>query len=114
MLRTKQFKGDDTEYPYDHVEFFIDIRGTLRVNAFTDEEMKLKLFPYTLCDASLSWLKTYPTGHFDSWEKLSTIFYSHFYPERQSYGARHMITNFKNRPRESLMHQGISQVSWST
>src|SRR5664279_4053543 len=62
MLRTKQYKGDDMEDPYAHIDFFEDIRGTFRLNAFTDEEeMKLKLFKYTLSDKSLSWFKSHPT-----------------------------------------------------
>ena len=40
MLRTKQFKVDDMEDLYVHIEFFVDICGTLRVNASTDEEIE--------------------------------------------------------------------------
>ena len=40
MLRTKQYKGDDMEDPYAHIDFFEDICGTFRLNSFTDEEMK--------------------------------------------------------------------------
>src|SRR5664279_1800042 len=103
MLRTKQYQGDDTEDPYAHIDFFEDICGTFRLNAFTDDEMKLKLFNHTLSDKSLSWFKSHPTGTFNSWDKLSVAFLTRLYPERKSYGARRMITNLKNRPGESLI-----------
>ena len=45
-----------------------------------------------------------PAGTTSTWGGLSAAFLTHFYPESKSYGARRMITNFKNRPGESLIN----------
>ena len=104
MLHTRQYKGDGTEDPYNHIDFFEEICGTFKLNAFTDDEMRLKIFSQTLTDKALSWYKSHPKGTFDSWDKLSAAFLLYFYQERKSNGARHMIINFRNRPGESLLN----------
>ena len=44
MLHTKKFAGDnDAEDPYAHIDSFEHICGTFKLNAFTEEEMRLKL-----------------------------------------------------------------------
>ena len=104
MLHTKKFAGDDdTEEPYTHVDFFEEICGAFKLNAFIEDEMKLKLFGQTLTNKAFTWFKDCPTGAYNTWEELSTAFLNPFYPDKKSYGARHMINNFRNHPGESLI-----------
>ena len=104
MLHTKKIAGNhDSEEPYAHLDFFEEICGTFKLNAYTEEEMRLKLFGQTLSNKALNWFKACPAGTIDTLKKLSAAFLVRFYPERKSYGARHMITNFKNQPGESLI-----------
>ena len=88
MLRTKQYKGDGTEDLYHHIDFFEEICGTFKLNAFTHDDMRLKIFSQTLTDKAISWYKSHPNGTSDSWDKLSVVFLLYFYPERKSNGAR--------------------------
>ena len=104
MLHTKQYKGDGTEDLYTHIDFFEDICGTFKLNAFTNDEMRLKIFSQTLTDKAISWYKSHPKGMFDSWDKLFVAFLLYFYRERKSNEARRVITNFGNRPGESLLN----------
>jgi hypothetical protein len=48
MQRSKQFVGGGTENPYQHFALFDDICGTFKLNAFTYDEIKLKLFPMSI------------------------------------------------------------------
>ena len=66
--------------------------------------MRLKIFSQTLTNKADLWYKSHARDMFKTWEELSSAFLSHFYPERKSNGARRMITNFKNRPGESLLN----------
>jgi hypothetical protein len=104
MLQTKTFAGnEDIEEPYAHIDFFEEIGWTFKLNAFTEDEVKLKLFGQTLTDKAFTWFKDCPAGAYNTWEELSTILLTRFYPDKKSYGARRMIYNFRNRPGESLI-----------
>jgi hypothetical protein len=105
MLQTKRFAGDDsTKDPYAHIDIFDDICETFKLNVFTQEEMRLKIFNQILSNKALAWYKTLPVGTTSTWGGLYAAFLTHFYPERKSYGASHMSTNFKNQPGESIIN----------
>jgi hypothetical protein len=104
LLHGKQFKGEEGEDPYQHLQFFEDVCGTFKLNAFSPDDMKLKLFPHTLAKETRNWLVSHPAGTFDTWSKLAETFLSDFYPEKKSYEARRRILNFRQRPRESLVN----------
>jgi hypothetical protein len=77
------------------------------LNAFTDDEVKLKLFSRTLTNKAHAWYKSCPAGMFDTWKKLSVVFLSCLYLESKSFGARRMITNFQNRLDVSLVNDYV-------
>lgn len=93
LLHSRQYKGDGTEDLYSHIDFFEDTCGTFRLNAFTDDEMRLKIFSQTLTDKAGLWYKSHVKDTFKIWEELSSAFLSHFYPERKSNGARRIPTS---------------------
>ena len=104
MHTRKIFAGeDDTEDPYAHIDYFTDICETFKLNAFTHDDMKLKLFSQTLSKKALTWYKALSTESKSTWKNLSSAFLSHFYPRSKTDGARRVITYFKNRPGESLV-----------
>jgi hypothetical protein len=92
------FAGDDTEDPYEHIEYFEDVCATFNLNIFSEDEVKFKLFGQTLTDKARTWYNDYPISHFSEWRTLSTKFLQTFFPETRSLGARRMITNFKSLP----------------
>ena len=46
----------------------------LKLNAFTEDEVRLKIFSQTLVDKTLSWYNSHSPGRFDSWKELSPAF----------------------------------------
>ena len=44
LLHSKQYKGDGTEDPHSHIDFFENICGTFKLSAFTKDEVRLKIF----------------------------------------------------------------------
>jgi hypothetical protein len=60
MLHTKKIAGDDNME--DHtLDFFEDIVELFKLNAFTHEEMKLKIVSQTLSNTTLIWYKALST-----------------------------------------------------
>jgi hypothetical protein len=107
MLHSRQYKGGGTEDPHSHIDFFDNICGKFKNNAFTEDEVRLKIFSQILVENALSWYKSHSPRRFDSLKELSSAFLFHFYLERKSDGARRMITNFKNRPGERLLNSYV-------
>jgi hypothetical protein len=112
-LHDKQFTSNEDEDPYQHVQLFDEICGTFKLNAFTYDEMKLKLLGLTLTAKAKAWLLSHPAGTFDTWDKLCSVFLAHFYPERKSYIPRHKIINFTQRSGESLAKAYLRYVFYS-
>ena len=50
LLHSKQFKGGESEDSYQHLQFFDDICGTFKLNAFSLDDTNLILFPHTHSD----------------------------------------------------------------
>ena len=72
ILHKRRFAGDDrSEDPFAHLDFFQDICGTFRLNNYTDDEVKLKLFSQTLSNTVLSWYRICPAESIATWDKLS-------------------------------------------
>ena len=62
---------EEDEDPYQHLQFFEDVCGTFKLNAFSPNDMKLELFPHTLAKKTRNWLVSHPAGTFDTWSKLA-------------------------------------------
>ena len=72
---TRENEDDD---PYAHMDYFSNICETFKLNAFSHDDMKLKLFSQTLTSKALTWYKALPADSTTSWEKLSNAFLRHF------------------------------------
>jgi hypothetical protein len=86
MLHSRQYKGGGTEDPHSHIDFFENICGKFKNNAFTEDEVRLKIFSQILVENALSWYKSHSPRRFDSLKELSSAFLFHFYLERKSDG----------------------------
>jgi hypothetical protein len=55
------FYGLSNEDPYRHLDEFLKICSTVRINNFGDDAMRLTLFPFSLKDKAKHWLKALDT-----------------------------------------------------
>lgn len=65
-----QFGGLPNDDPNDHLVSFLDIFDTFKYNGVTDEAIRLRLFPFTLCDKTKSWMHSPPSGSITTWNDL--------------------------------------------
>src|SRR4051812_38073837 len=72
------FYGLDREDPYLHIKEFLDICSTFKFQNFTDDSVRLRLFPFSLKDKAKSWLNSLPTGSIKKWETLVQNSYPNF------------------------------------
>ena len=94
------FHGMEKEDPYMHVKDFLDICSTFKFQNFTDDSVRLRLFPFSLKDKAKAWLNSLPSGVITSWDILTQKFLSKFFPMSRTNSLRKDITDFYQRDSE--------------
>ena len=76
ILHTRKiFTGEDEDDdPYAHIDYFSNTRETFKLNAFSHDDMKLKLFSQTLTSKELTWYKALPADATSPWKDLANVF----------------------------------------
>ena len=80
-----------------------DICETFKLNVFSHDDMKLKLFSQTLTSKALTWYKSLPADATPTWKDLANAFLRYYFPNIKINEATTAITDFKNRLGESLV-----------
>ena len=79
LLHTNTFTGNHTtEEPYTHVAYFDEVCSTFRMNAFVNEDLRLRFFSKTLEKDALNWYKNLPMDITGNWDKLFVAFVTYF------------------------------------
>ena len=96
------FYGLDREDPYMHVKDFLEICSTFKFQNFSDESVKLRLFPFSLKDKSKAWLNSLPTGSITTWDQLYNKFLLKFFPMSKTDSLRREISEFFQKDNEEF------------
>ena len=70
------YHGLNREDPYMHVNDFLEICATFRFTDFSDESVRLRLFPFSLKDKAKAWLNSLPADSVTTWDMLVSKFLS--------------------------------------
>ncbi|KAL8091927.1 hypothetical protein AgCh_034265 [Apium graveolens] len=96
------FGGAVTEDPNMHIRNFVEICSTFKYNGFTDEAIKLRLFPFSMRDKAKDWLHSLQAGSITTWEDLAQKFLVKFYQMAKTTAMRSALTQFAQQPGESM------------
>ena len=96
------FHGLDREDPYMHVKDFLEICATCKFQNFTDDSVRLRLFPFSLKDKAKAWLNSLSPRSITSWELLVTKFLSKFFPMAKTNALRREIADFYQDEQEKF------------
>ncbi|KAL6514868.1 hypothetical protein OROGR_020447 [Orobanche gracilis] len=94
------FYGLEREDPYMHVKEFLDICSTFRFQNFSDESVKLRLFPFSLKDKAKFWLNSLQAKTITSWDQLVNKFLAKFFPMFKTDSLRREISEFCQKDEE--------------
>ena len=87
------FYGNTNEDPYKHLDEFLEICSTVKIQNFTDDALKLTLFSFSLKDKVKHWLGT--IGRLIRlWEEMQREFLKKLYPIGRTNTMRRAITGF--------------------
>ena len=74
------FYERENEDPYSHLTEFLDISSTVRFTHFTDDALRLKLFPFSLKDRAKQWINTLAPGSILTWNQCQQEFLKKYFP----------------------------------
>nr|GEU84355.1 hypothetical protein [Tanacetum cinerariifolium] len=78
------------------------IQQSIKVNVDTDDALRLYLFPHSLTHHATSWFDCFPRNSINTFEQMAKMFLGKYFPPSMVTKLRNEITNFRQRPDESL------------
>jgi hypothetical protein len=96
------FYGLNNEDPYKHLDEFIDICSTLRLQNFNEDALRMRLFPFSLKDKAKHWLNSLPNDSITSWAQMQQEFLKKYFPIGKTNQIRKAITGFSQIDGESF------------
>ncbi|GKB12723.1 reverse transcriptase domain-containing protein [Tanacetum coccineum] len=91
--------GDDANK---HLDKFLHVTQSMKVNGVSDDALRLHLFPYSLQDRAAEWFDRLPRNSINSFDQMAKIFLRKYFPPSMVTMLRNDITNFCQRPDESV------------
>ena len=80
MLQNILFHRLPNENPNMHLTNFLKVCDTIKYNGVTEEALRLRLFPLSLCDRAKHWLTSQPHDSITSWNDFVQKFLTQFFP----------------------------------
>ncbi|CAL1355462.1 unnamed protein product [Linum trigynum] len=103
------FHGLSNEFPREHVQKFVKLAGSLKINGVPEDGLKLRLCPYSLAENASRWLKNRPILSITSWDDMLNKWHVLYYTwemgrawaglQRRRSGARRSPTLSKRKMR---------------
>jgi hypothetical protein len=88
------FYGLSTEDPYKHLDEFIEICSTIRLQNFSEDALRMRLFPFSLKDKPKYWLNSLETNSITSWAQMQHEFLKKYFTIGKTNQIRRDITSF--------------------
>lgn len=102
QLEKRPFTGKINEDANKHLQRFLTMSTTLKIDGHTEEAKKLRMFPFTLAEDAEEWFYSLPAGSITTWEQMETTFLNEYFPASVYIRKRYDIVNFKQKEGESL------------
>ncbi|XP_050909161.1 uncharacterized protein LOC127122932 [Lathyrus oleraceus] len=79
QLERKHVTGKVNEYENKHLQRFLTMSNTLKIDGHTEEAKKLRMFPFTLAEEVEEWFYSLPAGSITSWEEMEKPFLNEYF-----------------------------------
>nr|GEY23764.1 reverse transcriptase domain-containing protein [Tanacetum cinerariifolium]GEY24508.1 reverse transcriptase domain-containing protein [Tanacetum cinerariifolium] len=97
-----QFHGLPGDHANKHLDKFLHVIQSIKVNGVTDDTLCLYLFPHSLTQHATTWFDLLPRNSINTFEQMAKMFLGKYFPHSMVTKLRNEITNFRQRPDESL------------
>ncbi|XP_019166874.1 PREDICTED: uncharacterized protein LOC109162641 [Ipomoea nil] len=96
------FRGLENEDPHKHLKEFHVVCSSFKPQGVTEEQIKLRAFPFSLAEKAKDWLFYLPPSTITTWADMVTLFLEKFFPASRAASIRREICGIKQRDVETL------------
>nr|GEV43872.1 reverse transcriptase domain-containing protein [Tanacetum cinerariifolium] len=97
-----QFHGLSGDDANKYLDKFLYVIQSIKVNRVTDNALRLYLFPHSLTHYATAWFDCLPRNSITTFKQMAKMFLEKYFPPSMVTNLRNEITNFHQRPDESL------------
>nr|GEW56454.1 reverse transcriptase domain-containing protein [Tanacetum cinerariifolium] len=97
-----QFHGLPGDDANKHLDKFLHVTQSIKVKEVTDDALRLYLFSYSLTYHVTAWFNRFLRNSITTFEQMAKMFLGKYFPPSMVTKLRNEITNFRQRPDESL------------
>nr|GEV68967.1 hypothetical protein [Tanacetum cinerariifolium] len=97
-----QFHGLSGDDANKHLDKFLHVTHSIKVNGVTDDSICLYLFPHSLTHHATAWFDRLPRNSINTFEQMAKMFLEKYFPPSMVMKLRNKITNFCQRHDASL------------
>nr|GEW75650.1 reverse transcriptase domain-containing protein [Tanacetum cinerariifolium] len=97
-----QFHGLPGDDANKHLDKFLHVTQSIKVNEVTDDALHLYLFPHSLTHHATTWFDRVPRNSINTFEQMAKMFLGKYFPPSMVTKLKNEITNFHQRPDDSL------------
>nr|GEU62698.1 reverse transcriptase domain-containing protein [Tanacetum cinerariifolium] len=90
-----QFHGLPGDDANKHLDKFLHVTQSIKVNGVTDDALRLYLFPYSLTHHGTAWFDHFPRISINAFEQIGNMFLRKYFPPSMLTKLRNEITNFR-------------------
>nr|GEY47143.1 reverse transcriptase domain-containing protein [Tanacetum cinerariifolium] len=91
--------GDDDNK---HLDKFVHVTQSIKVNGVIDDALRLYLFPHSLTHHATNWFDRLPRNSINTFEQMAKMFLGKYFPPFVVAKLRNEITNFSQCPDKTL------------
>ena len=102
QLESKPFAGKINEDANKHLQRFLTMTTSLKIDGHSEEAKRLVMFPFTLSEDAEEWFYSLPAGSITTWQQMETAFLNEYFPASVYIRKRYDIVNFKQKDGETL------------
>nr|GEW62288.1 reverse transcriptase domain-containing protein [Tanacetum cinerariifolium] len=92
-----QFHGLPGDDANKHLDKFLHVTQSIKVNGVTDDALRLYLFPHSLTHHATTWFDRLLRNSINTFEQMSKMFLGKYFPPSMVTKLRNEITNFRQR-----------------
>ncbi|KAL0420472.1 UNVERIFIED_CONTAM: hypothetical protein Slati_3070100 [Sesamum latifolium] len=100
------------EDPHKHLKEFYVVCSGMKPQGVTEEQVKLRAFPFSLGEKAKDWLYSLPSGSIVSWNEFKKQFLENYFPASRTITIRKEISGIRQFSSESFYEYWEDSNNW--